>query len=62
MTAHWIEVKGSKWKLRSEVIRFQPMSGEHSRENLGRYFVRVCERVWIINAGRSKVLYHNVTP
>ena len=61
VTAHWIEVKNSKWKLRSEVIGFQPVSGEHSGGNLGRYFVGVCERVRIINAGRSKVSYYKHT-
>jgi hypothetical protein len=56
VTAHWIEVKDSKWKLRTEVIGFRPVSGEHSGGNLGRYFVGVCERVRIINAERSKVM------
>ena len=32
VTAHWIEVKDGKWRLRSEVIRFRPVSGEHSGE------------------------------
>lgn len=45
MTAHWIEVKDGKWTLRSEVIGFQPISGEHSGRNLGRYFVSLCDRV-----------------
>ena len=28
--AHWIEVKGQTWKLRSEVVGFKPISGDHS--------------------------------
>lgn len=68
VTAHWIEVKDGKWKLRLEVIRFRGVSGEHSGANLGRYFVGVCERVGMINAARSKVIVllhimsHLVTP
>jgi predicted HAD superfamily hydrolase len=30
MTVSWIEVKNEKWKLHSEVIGFQPVSGNHS--------------------------------
>jgi hypothetical protein len=30
MTASWIEVKGRKWNLHSEIVRFQPVSGNHS--------------------------------
>lgn len=55
MTAHWIEVKDEKWKLRSEVVGFQPISGEHSGGNLGRYFVGLCDRVGIMSKNESKV-------
>jgi hypothetical protein len=61
MTAHWIEVKDGKWKLRSEVIAFQPVSGEHSGENLGRYFVGLCDRVGIMSKTESKVRFIFVT-
>jgi hypothetical protein len=54
MTGHWIEVKDNKWKLRSEVIGFQPVSGDHSGWNLGRYFVGLCDRVGIFNNNGSK--------
>jgi hypothetical protein len=58
MTAHWIEVKNGKWKLRSEVIGFQPVSGEHSGDNLGRYIVGLCERVGIMSSkNESKVRF-----
>lgn len=57
MTAHWIEVKNEKWKLCSEVVGFQPISGEHSGENLGRYFVGLCDRVGIMSKNESKVSY-----
>jgi hypothetical protein len=35
ITAHWIEVKGETWEMRSEVIGFRSVSGDHSRKNLG---------------------------
>ena len=31
MTAHWIEVKDNKWNMRSEVVGFQPVSGDGSQ-------------------------------
>jgi hypothetical protein len=55
MTAHWIEVNDGTWKLRSEVVGFQPISGEHSGDNLGRYFVGLCDRVGIMSKIESKV-------
>jgi hypothetical protein len=65
MTAHWIEVKDKKWKLRSEVIGFQPISGEHSGGNLGRYFVGLCDRVGIMSKNESNVRHadknHKIT-
>lgn len=61
MTAHWIEVKDRMWKLRSEVVGFQGVSGEHSGWNLGRYFMGLCDRVGICSKEGSKVqlLTHN---
>ena len=55
MTAHWIEVTNGEWKLRAEVVGFQPISGEHSGENLGKYFVGLCDRVGITGDKHSKV-------
>ena len=55
MMAHWIEVKDEKWKLRSEVVGSQPISGEHSGGNLRRYFVGLCDRVGIMSKNESKV-------
>ena len=55
MTAHWIEVKDSKWTMASEVIAFRGVSGAHSGDNLGRYFVSLCDRVGILSAKSSKV-------
>jgi hypothetical protein len=57
MTAHWIEVKDEKWELCSEVIAFQPVSGEHSGDNLGRYFVGLCDRVGIMSKTESKIRF-----
>jgi hypothetical protein len=55
MTAHWIEVKDKKWKLRAEVIGFKGVSGTHSGENLGRYAVGLLGRVGIMDKRQSKV-------
>lgn len=55
MTAHWIDVKDGKWTMRSEVVGFKGISGEHSGWNLGRYFVGLCDRVGISNSSESKV-------
>ena len=59
VTAHWIDVKGREggemWEMRSEVISFRSVSGDHSGKNLGRYFVGVCDRIGIMNTKRSKV-------
>ena len=55
MTAHWIEVKEGKWKLRSEVVGFKSILGDHSGWNLGRYFMGLCDRVGICDKDGSKV-------
>jgi hypothetical protein len=60
MTAHWIEVKEGTWKLRSEVVGFKPISGDHSGWNLGRYIVGLCERVGICTQDVSKVTYYGL--
>jgi hypothetical protein len=54
MTAHWIEVKDGKWKMRAEVIGFKAISGAHSGENLGRYAVGLLDRVGIMGEKTSK--------
>jgi hypothetical protein len=54
MTAHWIEVKEQKWKMRAEVIGFKALSGAHSEENLGRYTVGLLDRVGIMDKKISK--------
>jgi hypothetical protein len=55
LTGHWIEVKDGQWMLRSEVLAFRGVSGQHTSENLGRYFVALAERVGLINSETSKV-------
>jgi hypothetical protein len=57
VTAHWIEVKNGSWDMRSEVISFRSVSGDHSGENLGRYFVGVCDRIGIT----SKVFFYTLS-
>ena len=55
MTAHWIKVKDGKWKLWSEVVSFQGVSGEHSGWNLGPYFMGLRDHVGICTTEGSKV-------
>lgn len=55
VTAHWIEVKEGRWVMRSEVIGLRSVSGDHGGENLGRYFVGVCDRIGMT----SKVYIYN---
>jgi hypothetical protein len=55
MTAHWIEVKDGKWKMRAAVIGFKALSGPHTGENLGRYAVGLLDRSGIMNKMGSKV-------
>ena len=45
VTAHWIEVNKESWVMCSEVIGLRSVSGDHGGENLGRYFVCVCDRI-----------------
>jgi hypothetical protein len=54
MSAHWIEVKEGKWKLKAAVIGFKAISGAHSGENLGRYAVGLLDRVGIMGKTSSK--------
>ena len=54
VTAHWIEVKGGKWKMRAAVIGFKALSGAHNGENLGRYTVGLLDRVGIMDKKGSK--------
>ncbi|KAF8680603.1 hypothetical protein AX14_004549 [Amanita brunnescens Koide BX004] len=55
MTGHWIDVKEGNWKLRSTVIGFRAISGDHSGHNLARYFVSICKRAGIITEKNSKL-------
>lgn len=57
VTSQWIEVesKTGTWKLRAEVIGFKSISGDHSGENLGCYFIGLCEHVGIIQPKLLKV-------
>ncbi len=55
MSAHWIEVKDGRWKMRASMIGFKGLSGAHSGENLGRYAVELFDCVGIMNNKESKV-------
>ncbi|KAF8223754.1 hypothetical protein L208DRAFT_1062870, partial [Tricholoma matsutake] len=39
----------------SEVVGFQPISGEHSGGDLGRYFIGLCDRMGIMSQNESKL-------
>lgn len=62
ITAHWIdsgkESCSSNWTLHTEVIAFRGISGMHTGENIGRYFVSLAERVGIITQSSSKVRFN----
>jgi hypothetical protein len=60
MTAHWIEVKEGKWKMRAAVIGFKGLSGAHDGENLGRYSVGLLDRVGIMNKTETKACLINL--
>ena len=59
VTVHWIDMKGREggetWEMRSEVISFWSVSGDHSGKNLGQYFIGVCDQIGIMSTKRSKV-------
>ena len=55
MTGHWIEVNNGKWKLRSSVIGFRMISGDHSGNNLGHYFISICKHMGSITDKGTKV-------
>ncbi|KIK91213.1 hypothetical protein PAXRUDRAFT_150008 [Paxillus rubicundulus Ve08.2h10] len=50
ITAHFIEVKQS-CILCSQVIAFRGISGAHTGQNLGWYFIALCEHVGIVQVG-----------
>jgi hypothetical protein len=58
VTGHWIDVEKDLeeiWTMRSEVIGFQTVSGDHGGKNVGRYYVGVCDRIGITDTDQSKV-------
>ena len=56
LTAHWVEsTQSGEWKIHGEVIAFHAITGAHTGENLGRYFVRLCKQAGIITSKGSKV-------
>jgi uncharacterized membrane protein YtjA (UPF0391 family) len=57
MTAHWIEVKDGKWKMRAAVIGFKGIPGAHDGDNLGRYSMGLLNCVGITSKTGSKVVF-----
>jgi len=55
MTAHQIDVKDAKWKMWSEVVGFKGVLGDHGGDNLGQYFMGLCDHMGIHNQNESKV-------
>lgn len=56
MTGQWIQITSAgTWALRVEVLAFHPIAGKHDGDNLGRYFLRLTDRVGITSKAFSKV-------
>lgn len=55
ITAYWIESRAGCWELCSEVIAFKGITGAHTSENFGRYFLTLCKQAGIINSSGTKV-------
>lgn len=57
LTAHWIHIDpvSGKWSLHMQVTVFKEISGAHTGDNLGQYFVSLCEQAGIITGRSSKV-------
>ena len=60
--------KRPAWKLKSTILGFKSVEGDHGGVNLGRYYFGMCRRVGIINVEKkiSKVccvweIYHHLT-
>lgn len=50
VTVCWTHIDGTgRWSIREKVIGFRAVSGDHGGENLGRYFIAICQRVGIVN-------------
>ena len=47
LCAQWIDVKADSWIFRSEVLAMHKMSGPHDGDNLGRYIIKLLDRVGI---------------
>ena len=62
ITAHWINADTVffKWTLQTSVIAFQGILGSHSGDNIGWYFVGLCEHSGLISVRSSKAwtTYH----
>ena len=62
ITAHWIECHTTTglWSLCSKIIAFRGIAGTHTGENLGWYFVKLCEHAGIITQHHMKVCAFHV--
>jgi len=60
LTTHWIDADAQTevWTLRSEVVGFCALHGTHAGNNLGCYFMGLCDRVGIMLPEHSKVSFH----
>ena len=66
MTVHWINiiresVEKGEWELRSEVVAFWGISGNHSGQNIGRYLLALAKHVGIIDENQSKIMFLNLS-
>jgi len=64
ITAHWIQCKSPKsWSLCHAVVAFKGIIGEHTGENLARYFIALCKWAGILDSGNPKasLCYFNIS-
>ena len=57
MLGQWFDVSDLGWTFRAGVLAFNVISGQHSGENLGRYYVKFLDRVGITSKSHCKVSY-----
>ena len=55
LCAQWIDVKADGWIFRSEVLAMHKISGLHDGNNLGRYVIKLLDRVGVTSKTSNKV-------
>lgn len=55
LCAQWIDMKADGWVFRSEVLAMHQISGPHNGDNLGRYVIKLLDRVGVTSKTSNKV-------